>query len=165
MNNLDQWLQLYAGEDPAIRVRAARGLLNRGDEIPLPVLLNILDTLCDHGLGAATEKVLKRRRDEQLPQEMISRLSSANHFVREVACEVLGSLGDQVATNHLLELLNDPYLMVRRAAAFALGSLKDPASVSELKRQYRLQQNDLNMELAIGSALKDLGVEIKSDGA
>jgi HEAT repeat protein len=160
MNTIDQWLELYMSEDPAIRVRAAQGLLNRGDEIPLPVLLNILDSLCDQGLGAATEKVLKSRRDEQLTQEMISRLSSANHFIREVACEVLGSLGDRVATSQLLERLNDPYLMVRRAAALALGSLKDPASVSELKRQYLLQQSDLNMELAIGSALKELGVEI-----
>ena len=98
------------------------------------MLLNILDTLCEQGLGAATLKVLKRRRDEQLPQEMISRLSSANNFIREVACEVLGSLRDPVATSHLLEMLTDPYLMVRRAAAFALGSLKDPASVSELKK-------------------------------
>ena len=159
MNTVEQWLQLYTSEDPAIRVRAGQGLLNRGDEIPLPVLLNILDNLCDQGLGAATEKVLKRRRDESLVQEMISRLSSPNHFIREVACEVLGSLGDPAATSHLLEMLNDPYLMVRRAAAFALGSLKDPASVSELKRQYLLQQGDLNMQLAIGSALNELGVE------
>jgi len=165
MNTLDKWLQLYMSEDPAIRIRAGQGLLNRGDEIPLPVLLNILDTLCEQGLGAATLKVLKRRRDEQLPQEMISRLSSANNFIREVACEVLGCLRDPVATSHLLEMLTDPYLLVRRAAAFALGSLKDPASVSELKKQYLLQQSDLNMELAIGSALKQLGVEIKSCGA
>ena len=159
MNTVQEWLQLYTSEDPAIRVRAGQGLLRRGDAIPLPVLLNILDNLCDQGLAAATEKVLKRRRDEGLAQEMISRLSSPNHFIREVACEVLGFLGDPVATSHLLDVLSDPDLMVRRAAAFALGSLKDPASVSELKKQYLLQQNDLNMELAIGSALKELGVE------
>jgi HEAT repeat protein len=57
------------------------------------------------------------------------RLRSPDSFIREMACEVLGSLGDRAATKHLIEMLNDPYLMVRRAAAFALGSLKDPLLV------------------------------------
>jgi HEAT repeat protein len=154
MNIVEQLLRLYRSENPTIRIRAAEVLLKRGDEIPLPVLLSILD----QGLGVSVEEVLKRRQDRGLGQEMISRLSSSNQFVREVACEVLGSLGDRAATSHLLVMLNDPYLMVRRAAAFALCSLKDPASVSELKRQYELQKSDLNMELAIGSALRELGV-------
>jgi HEAT repeat protein len=154
MNTVEQWLKLIRSENRTVRIRAAEGLLNRGDEIPLPVLLSIFD----QGLGVSVGKVLKRRRDKELCQEMISRLSSSNHVIREVACEVLGSLGDRAATYHLLGMLNDPYLMVRRAAAFALCSLKDPASVSELKRQYELPKSDLNMELAIGSALRELGI-------
>ena len=154
MNTVEQLLRLYRSENPTFRIRAAEGLLKRGNEIPLSVLLSILD----QGLEVSVEEALKRRQDRELGQEMISRLSSSNQFVREVACEVLGSLGDRAATNHLLVMLNDPYLMVRRAAAFALCSLKDPASVFELKRQYEMQKSDLNMELAIGSALRELGV-------
>jgi len=158
MNNLEQWLKLYRSENPIIRIRAGEGLLRMGSEIPLPMLLSILDTLSNEGLGAATESVLKRRRDKELVREMISRLRSSHDFVREMACEVLGAQGDRMATSHLLDMLNDPRLMVRRAAAFALGSLGDPASESELKKQYSLQKSDLNMELAIRSALSQLGV-------
>lgn len=153
---MEQWLKLYASEDLSVKIRAAQGLLKRGDELSLPVLLDILDSLCDKGLGGETENVLKRRSDENVGQEMISRLESPNHFIREIACDVLGSLRERSATKHLLHMLNDPYLMVRRAAAFALAELKDPASESELKRQYVLQKSDLNMELAIGSALREL---------
>lgn len=163
MNTVEQWLKLYEHEDPSLRIRAGQGLLQRGHEVPLPVLLNILDSLCDKGLGAETEKVLKRRRDKELGPEMVLRLRSPNHFIREIACGVLGSMEDRSGTKYLLNMLNDPYLMVRRAAALALGELKDPASASELKRQYLLQKSDLNMELAIGSALREL--ESKSDGA
>ena len=158
MSDLEQWLKLYKSENPVVRFRAAEGLLKRGDEVPLAVLLNIFDEFCNEGLGRSIEKVLSRRRDKELASEMISRLSSPDHSIREIVCEVLKSLEDRAATKPLLSLLkNDRYLMVRRAAAFALASLKDPASVSELKRQYELQKNDLNMELAIGCALEELG--------
>lgn len=156
MKTVEQWLKLYASENSSVKIRAAEGLLKRSDEVSLSVLLNILDNASDNGLAAETERVLKRRSDEELGQEMIARLKSPNNFIREVACGVLGSLRERSATRHLLQLLNDPYLMVRRAAALALRELKDPASVPELKRQYALQKSDLNMELAIGSALREL---------
>ena len=155
MNTVDQWLKLYASEDSSVKIHAAKGLLKRGDELPLPVLLDILDKGVG-GFGGETEKVLRRRRDKELGSEMMSRLESPNQFIREIACAVLGSLGERSATKHLLKMLNDPYLMVRRAAALALGELKDPASESELRRQYSLQKRDLNMELALGSALREL---------
>lgn len=156
-NRAKNWLRLYRSNDAAVRTRAAGGLLRLGNEVPLQVVLSILDNLSDKGLGAAVERALKLRRDETLAAEMISRLNSSNQFIRQIACEVLGALGDRTATDHLLGILSDPYLMVRRAAAFALGSLDNPTSISELKKQYILQKGDPNMELAIGLALKKLG--------
>jgi HEAT repeat protein len=158
MNSVQKWLRLYGSENRIVRCRAAKGLLKRSNEVPLQVLLSILDTLSDEGLGAATERALKLRRDKELASEMISRLKSSNDFILEVACEVLGALGDRKATSHLLGILNDPRLLVRRAAASALASLRDPTSVSELKKQYALQKSDPNMELAIGSALRELAM-------
>src|SRR5258708_1066392 len=158
MNNLEQWLKLYRSENPIIRIRAGEGLLRMGSEIPLPMLLSILDTLSNEGLGAATESVLKRRRDKELVREMISRLRSSHDFVREMACEVLGAQGDRMATSHLLEMLNDPRLMVRRAATLALGSLGDSASGSELKKEDFFQKDGLKFEVANRSALSQLGL-------
>jgi HEAT repeat protein len=160
MDTLEHWLKLYRSRNLAIKLRAAYGLLNRGGEAPLPILLNILDTLSDEGLGAETEKALKQRRDPELVPEMISRLKSPDEFIREVACVVLGRAGDRRATTHLLGMLDDPHVWVRRQAAFALALLSDPASVSELKRQYMLRQNDdVNVRFGIETALCSLRVE------
>jgi HEAT repeat protein len=160
MQNLVHWLKLYRSRNPVVKIRAARGLLKRSDEVPLAILLNILDTLADDGLGAETEKALRRRRDPELVPEMIARLKSPNVFTREVACEILGEAGDARATPYLLRTLDDPDMLVRRAAAFALASLKDPASVPELKRVYAMRRDDdINVIFALETALSELGVE------
>jgi HEAT repeat protein len=160
MDKLEHWLKLYGSRNREVKIRAARGLLRKGSEIPLPVLLSVFDTLSNEGLGAAAEKALKQRRDPELVPEMIARLKSPDDFIREVACTVLGRVGDRRATSNLLGMLNDPHMMVRRSAAFALASLKDPASIPELKRQRALRRSDdTNVRFAIECALKELGEE------
>ena len=67
---MDEWLRLFRSANPTVRHRAAEGLLRRGDAVPLPVLLEILDELHDHGLGAATEWVLRTRREPELPRRI-----------------------------------------------------------------------------------------------
>jgi len=158
---VDEWLQLFRSPNLTVRHRAAEGLLRRGDAVPLPVLLEILDDLHNHGLGAATERVLRTRRDPELVAEMIRRLRSPSQFVREVACGVLGGLGDRSATPHLLAALDDPALAVRRAAGFGLASLADPACGLAVLRHYQGRAEDINVRMALESALQAVGVEFQ----
>ena len=158
MNRLYEWLKLYNSPNRIVKIRAARGLLMNGGAIPLTVLLSVFDTLSNEGLGAAAEEALKLHSDPELVPEMIARLKSPDDFIREASCSILGEAGDRRATSYLLDMLNDPHVMVRRAAGFALASLKDPASIPELKRQAVLRRSDdINVRLAIDCALKELG--------
>lgn len=158
--DLNQWLTLFHSTNVDIRVRSATALIARPD-VPLTVLLEILDTLSDHGLGASTEKALIKRTDVGLLGAMIARLDSPDPFIREVACNVLGRSGDSTATRHLLRMIDDPHIMVRRAAGFALSWLEDPSAIAELKRQFAARQNDdINVVWALETALKSLGVRI-----
>lgn len=157
-SGLDKWLTLYGSANIDIRIRAATALIARSD-VPLTILLDILDTLSHHGLGASTEKTLLKRTDVDLLSAMIARLDSPDHFVREVACNVLGRSGDSTATRHLLRMIDDPQMMVRRAAGFALSRLKDPSAIPELTRQFAARRNDdTNVVWALRTALETLGV-------
>ena len=161
-SNLDKWLTLYSSTNPDIRVRAATALIPRPD-VPLPILLDILDNLSYYGLGASTEKALLNRKGSDLVNAMIARLDSTDEFIREVACNVLGRSGDSAATPHLLRMIDDPHLMVRRAAGFALSCLKDSSAIPELKRQFVARQNDdINVVWALRTALEFLGVDTEN---
>jgi HEAT repeat protein len=123
------------------------------------ILLDILDNLSHHGLGASTEKALLKRQDPELLNAMIARLASSNPFIREVACHVLGQSSHSSATPHLLRMIDDPHMMVRRAAGFALSQLKDSSAIPELKRQLAARRNDdTNVVWALQTALETLGV-------
>ena len=144
-------------------MRAAIALIARSD-VPLTILLDILDTLAHRGLGASTEKVLLNRADVDLPCAMIARLDSPDQFIREVACNVLGRSGDSAATRHLLRMIDDPQMTVRRAAGFALFQLKDASAIPELKRQFAARRNDdTNVVWALQTAMQALGVSIDYD--
>lgn len=158
MPTVDDWLRLYASNDHIIRLRAAKGLLNRYDEAPLSVLIDILIHLSHEGLGQKVVKSLSERADEELALEMIALLRSDDPWLREASCQVLGQTGNKLATHHLLEMLDDPHVMVRRAAGFGLASLKDQSSIDEVRAQYdRHKEDDINVVWAIQCALKSLG--------
>ena len=158
MPSIQDWVSMYASGHPEVKLRAARGLVQRGQETPLELLVEILETLNRDGLGAETERVLLQRQDPELAAKMIRLLESEDHFVREVACNVLGHSGDKAATPHLLRMIDDPHIMVRRAAGFGLAFLKDPQSVAELKRQYaRHRDDDINVIMALQCAIQSLG--------
>jgi HEAT repeat protein len=150
-------LQLFRSENLTVRTRAAAMLLD--EDVPLPMLLEILDELHDQGLGAETERVLLRRSDAELIPEMIHRMKSPDLFVKEVACRVLGQMGGPEATPHLVTALRDPSMWIRRTAGFALATLKDPRSADALVQRYReAAREDPNVILALECALKALGV-------
>lgn len=156
---VDKWIALYRSANHDVIDRAARQLIHRRDA-PLWVLLDILDNHSLCGLGSATQKALNKRRDPELVAEMRARLTSNGYFTREVACSVLGEIGDRSVTPLLLQMLDDPHWMVRRAAAYALVQLKDPASIPELTRRLSsCDRDDSDVAWALEAALQSLDVE------
>lgn len=158
MPTVDDWVRLYSSDNRTIRLRAAKGLLERCDEAPLSVLIDILIHLSHEGLGQKAMTSLSKRTDHELVSEMIELLRSDDPWLREAACEILGHTGNTVGTQHLLRMLDDPHVMVRRAAGFGLASLNDPSSIDEVRSQYeRHKTDDINVVWAIKCALKSLG--------
>jgi hypothetical protein len=151
-----RWFALYRSTNRAIRLRAAKALLDRADT-PDIVVLDILDTLAHFGLGAATLRELRRRASPELAPRMIDRLDARDEFVREAACDVLGRCQDKSATPHLLRMVDDPVMSVRSAAARALGLLKDVAAVTVLRQQLANRPKD-NSEVvwALELAIRDI---------
>ena len=150
--------RLFRSSNDTVRLRAASMMLRHPAEVPLEVMLEILDELHDQGLGAYTERVLLEVDDSELVPAMIARLSAPEPFVRKVACTVIGRHGNSRVTYHLLDALADPVFMVRRAAAFALAALKDPSSEAALRAHYRrAKEDDINMRMALECALDALG--------
>jgi HEAT repeat protein len=158
---LENWLKLYDSPNREVRIRAAGHLLNGyAAEMPVDVLLEILDTLSHEGLGADAQKVLLARQGSSVFDAMVARLQFPDRFIRETACTVLGRSGNTAATPYLLSALSDPVMMVRRAAGFGLAFLRDPNSVPELLRHYAAaRHDDINVRFALEAALKELGVE------
>jgi HEAT repeat protein len=111
----DQMTKLFRSRNRAIRVRAAKVLMNCWRDVPLSIILEILDDAHNEGLGAGAERILLRREDPELVEAMVSRLRSAGPFVREFACKVLGHKGDRKVTGVLLAALQDQSLILRTA--------------------------------------------------
>lgn len=158
MPDLNSWIDLFRSDNRTIKIRAAKALLAR-DDAPLWTLLEILDKLSYDGLGALAERQLLTRRDDDLLDAMLQRLASDDNFVREVACSVLGAIGNSNATTYLLNALNDPHIMVRRAAGFAIGRIGDQNAIPELTRIYTTRSHETNVRWAIETALRSLGVD------
>ncbi|MEZ6032340.1 MAG: HEAT repeat domain-containing protein [Planctomycetaceae bacterium] len=158
MPDIHDWIRMYASQNRVVRFRAAQGLLDRANDIPLNLLVDILQNWSHEGLGAKAERSLLNRRDADLVPKMVSLLASADSFVQEVACGVLGHSGDYSATEHLLQMVDDPDMMVRRAAGFALAYLNDRSALPYLKSLYERHRNDdSNVVMALQCALKTLG--------
>jgi HEAT repeat protein len=159
---LANWLALYNSANPDVRLRAAQALVKRPDT-PLRVLLDTLDTLSHKGLGADVCEALLSRQDPDLYKEMVGRLESNDHFLRETACTVLGRSGNPSISARLLPMLDDPHVAVRQAAGHALAALADPASTPEIRRRLVAHQNDnINVVVALQAALNALDSETDS---
>ncbi|MGI8607802.1 MAG: HEAT repeat domain-containing protein [Candidatus Dormibacteria bacterium] len=157
MPNDDDWLEMYRSTNPTVRLRAARGLVERGATAPRPTLLEILDTLYGAGLGAATEKVLLKRRDPEPIGEMLHRLHSPHRFVREVAVAVLAKAGGAEAARGLVEALSDEVGWVRRAAAFRLAQIAEPATEGALRQAAARPENQTaNIKMGFDVALREI---------
>jgi HEAT repeat protein len=157
MPTVAEWRSYLYSSRRDFQLRAARALLERAGSVELADLLYILDEFALQGLGAAARRALLERAGLQLVEPMRLRLGSPERFLREAACDILGSCRDFSATPHLVAALRDPEMMVRRAAGFALAALKDPASLPELRAAAALAvSDDTNVRWAIDAAIRAL---------
>ena len=157
---IDQALELFKSKHRKVRVRAAKLLVGNYQEVPLSVLLKILDDFHEDGLGAGVELALLKRADPEMTNAMVLRLRSPATFVREVACKILGKRGGPKVASALLVALEDKNPAVRHEAGFALADLADPCSAPQLLKLYRASaKDDINVRCAMECALDKLGVK------
>lgn len=126
MSSIEHWLRLYKSSNPIVRQRAINGLLPHLDQVPLPVLLELLDDPVVPEARGSVGSSLYGRRDETLAEEMRSRLDADDTEVRRISCRILGALGCTETIPELVRLLSDVDSNVRHAAAFALVELTGP---------------------------------------
>lgn len=158
MPEIEDWIRMYSSKNRRIRLRAAEGLLRRADEVSLDLLIDILLSHFNEGLGVHIEKALLKCRDAQLVPSMIALLRSQHRDIRAVACDVLGHAGDKTATQHLLQMLDDSDMWVRREAGFALAFLKDRSCLQQLQQKYEdHRKDDTNVVMALQCALDNIG--------
>ena len=154
---IEDWIRLYSNESREIRIRAAHGLLEHADSVPLWLLIDILVHLSHEGLGAKTEKALLGRRDNELATHMIALLDAKDAWLREVACNVLARSTNPNVSERVLPLTDDSNVMVRRSAFLALGQLKDKSVLPQLRELVRVRSNDdTNVVAAMQCALNSL---------
>jgi len=155
-SSLEKWIGLYRSKNQAVRIRAARILLHRED-LPLWILLDLLNSHLSKYIGVNIEDTLLSRNDPELVDEMIGRLNSEETWMRELACRALGRMGGRRSTPHLLRCTRDSNIMVRRSAIIALGQLGDRTVIPQLRQMLEeLKCDDVNFVLAIQTALRDL---------
>lgn len=157
MPSIGEWIQKYGSTNASVRLRAAKAMLDRSDEVPLNLLIDILVKLSHHGLGRNAQQVLESRQDSELFEKMIELLESNDSFVRETACSVLGRSGDVRATAPLIRMVEDTHIMVRRAAGFGLAHLKDRSAIEQVRVLCDKHRSDnANVVMALQSALQSL---------
>lgn len=141
MPNALDWQRLFRSESPQIRKRAATALIGC-DDIPLEIVLEILDQFPNDRLGSEAERVLLERNGVELFAPMVQRLTSTEVFIREVACKLLGRSKDLNAAPHLVSLLNDSDVSVRCAAGTGLTLLANPSTIETLRRHLQTRISD-----------------------
>ena len=106
----------------AIRVRAAKALVQNHDTSPL-TLLEILDSTLNIDVVAGVVRRLSEFPDRDLVSEVLARLNHERATVRKAACDVLSAIGDSSTIDPLLGFLSDPNEDVRVAVARAIRSV------------------------------------------
>ncbi len=139
MFDVDKWSRLLRSDKYAIRLRAAKALIEQTDT-PSSTLLEILDSYSDTDVAPDLVRRLAERREPDLVSAIIARLNDEQATVRKAACEVLSAIGDSSTIAPILDRISDPYEPVRTAAARAVRSLGDRAvlpTIPEPSTSYR----------------------------
>jgi hypothetical protein len=90
--------------------------------------------------------------------ELIAKLKDRKEWIRRIAAEALGRLGDPRAVGPLIVALKDSHWEVRRDAAESLGKLGDSRAVEPLMQT--LKDSDAMVRWRAAEALSQLGCRL-----
>ena len=146
-------------EDMGVRVSAAEALGKIKDEGAVPELIK----------GLKNEKLEIRKIAAEVLMEIgepavpylieVLKNKDENWYLRRVAAEVLGGIGDKRAVPELIERFKDENedMDVRVSAAEALGKIKDEGAVPELIKG--LKNENWEIQRCSANALLEIGFE------
>lgn len=130
---------LLACGDEELALAAAESMARLGDDRIVPDMLDRLQReIQNPGSEPGTEKIidaLRRLRDDRAVLPLVEMLRHPRETIRARAAEALGQIGDPVAVDSLIDLLQRDFnAKVQAAAAKALGELKDPQAIPALEQ-------------------------------
>jgi HEAT repeat protein len=153
-------LFLRALEDPDERVResAIQGLPFLEDPRATEALLRVSRDPSPRTRGAAMRALGQCASDLRLSACLIKGLGDSDSWVRYYACQALGRLAFEPATEAIVDLLEDPAGQVRVAAVEALACLRGDSALAALKTLATNAEPDIQRAALVG-----LGVAARAD--
>lgn len=148
MENMDKWLRLFNTSNPDVKLRVAKNLIEYYEDMPIEILLEIFDKFHNKRLGADTERIILKRKDPELRNEMLKRLFSTSPFVKQVACRYIGICMNINDLPELIKVLSDENNMVRLSALNAIGKINDTSCTEDLLIFYKSFINSKEHDLS-----------------
>ncbi|MCC6346025.1 MAG: HEAT repeat domain-containing protein [Nitrospirales bacterium] len=143
-------------EDWKIRIRAMRLLGDIGDPRAEDALMSALRELCPALKWNAAAALGRFSKSPRVVNALIDALGDPDLYVREMAVQALGNIGDRKAVPFILSALAEKSFAVRISAIRALGRLGDPVALPSLQRAAEGDPDPL-IRGAAGSAVLLLG--------
>jgi len=123
-------MKLLDNGDYKVRMAAARGLGEIGDEQAIGPLIDSLSDTSKNVQRIATEAFSNI--GQPAVSALLDTLIGKDQLARKWAAEALGNIGDASVAQQLIARLNDPNIEVQRAAVTALGDLKSKRAIEPL---------------------------------
>lgn len=147
---MDVILGALSDADERVRDITIQGLPFIDDRRALDALLLAAQSAADRTRAAAMRSLGQCSGDSRISACLLEGLSDASPWVRYYACQSLGRLAFEPATNSLIGLLSDAAGQVRVAAVEALSCLTGDAAVTALKSAATDPDSDVQRAALIG---------------
>ncbi|MFO0752218.1 MAG: HEAT repeat domain-containing protein [Thermodesulfovibrionales bacterium] len=145
-------------EDWKVRIRAMRLLGAIGNPHAEDALMDMLKELCPAMKWNAAASLGQFSKSPRVVNALITSLGDPDLYVREMALQALGAIGDRKAVPFILPALAEKSFAVRISAIRALGGLGDPAALPSLRRAAESDPESLIREAA-GEAVRAIAGE------
>ncbi len=154
---LEALLAAIAGPDDRVREAAVHGLAYVDDERALQALLSVSSQSSARMRAAALRALGKVTATPQVVQRLQSALEDPDAWARYYACQSLGALHTEGATEDILRLTRDPAGQVRVAAVEALSRLQGTAAFEGLRAAAASTDADVQRAALVGLGLQKRG--------
>jgi HEAT repeat protein len=151
---LSLFLKATTDDDPRMRDAALTGLTFLDDPRALEALLEAARSPLEKTRSAAMRALGQcPKRDARIPSYLLVGLKDPGAWVRYYACQALGRLGMESATDSITSLLDDPAGQVRVAAVEALSHFPNELALFALRRAAEAGEPDIQRAALIGLGL------------